>query len=252
MKKYLLVALCCFFACATFSQSGPTAPQTYKAKVMNSSLLYEAIRDVDIPVYLSYPMDVNIKYCWYDTDLVWGEQVRTSETPCRKEEGTYTNGRLSMYKKGDYFYQILWSPDGAIKSINKYNSSGNLIQEYTFSSIKGHREGYHRAHWEDYKSISCEGKGLASPSSIHISRALVFYEYKRNDCVFLEAYCIEDGWLCVKCVEKDLERVRGQLAKKWVDRSETYQRKKINSDGSFDGKSCFDINNKVKCEYFVF
>ena len=123
MKKillFLLSGILCFNIVK--AQSGPLVPTDYKIKVKNSVILYEAIRLVNIPVYLNSSRDVNIKYCWYKTKEMFGEKVRTDEQPYRIEEGSYTNGRLTLYRKSNYTFRLFWDYNGEITKIVTYDS----------------------------------------------------------------------------------------------------------------------------------
>ncbi len=124
MKKillFLLSGILCFNIVK--AQSGPLVPTDYKIKVKNSVILYEAIYRVNIPVYLNSSRNANIKYCWYSTKEMFGEKVRTDEKPYRVEEGSYTNGRLTLYRKSDYTYRLFWDYNGEITKIVKYDST---------------------------------------------------------------------------------------------------------------------------------
>lgn len=245
MKKYFFLAvLCCLFTRISLAQSSPMAPTDYKSKVINSTLLYKAIGDVNIPVYLTSARNATIQYCWYSTESQWGSRVRTSENPIRTEQGTYINGRLSDYKGESYFYKISWSSSGVITAIDKYNSSGNHYATYTLSSIG--------VYWTDYKNLRSPGKGLSGPTYKHISSVLLNHEYADNSAVVLSGYCISGGWLCKEIKRAYLGDVRGQIAKGWIDCSGTSNLRKINPDGSFDGEKCFELNNRARCDYHEF
>lgn len=239
-KNFLLAALCCLFVSATFAQTSPLAPKDYQSKVRNSTWLYIAIGNINIPVYLNSARNVTIQYCWYNTTLQFGNSVRTSEEPIRKEEGCYTNGRLTQYNNGSYIYRISWSSSGAITGITQYDYNGTNYQTYTLSGM----------YWVDHKALKSKGKGLSSSASIYISDVLLKDEYASDTVLRLWGYCISSGWLCEQIVEKSLGKVRGQLAKGWKDDSRIDRLKKINSDGSFAGNQCFDFSDDEKCAYF--
>lgn len=240
-KNFLLAALCCLFVSATFAQTSPLAPEDYQSKVRNSTLLYLAIENINIPVYLNSARNVTIQYCWYNTTLQFGNSVRTSEEPIRKEEGCYTNGRLTQYNNGSYIYRISWSSSGAITGITQYYYSGTHYETYTLGM-----------YWVDYKVLESKGKGLSNPASIYISDVLLKDEYATDTVLRLWGYCISSGWLCEQIVVKRLGKVRGQLAKGWEDESKIYRLRKINSDGSFAGNQCFDFSDDEKCAYFEY
>lgn len=241
-KNFLLAALCCLFVSATFAQTSPLAPKDYQSKVRNSTWLYIAIENINIPVYLNSARNVTIQYCWYNTTFQFGDSIRTSEEPIRKEEGCYTNGRLTQYNNGSSIYRISWSSSGAITGITKYNYNGINYQTYTLSGM----------YWVDHKALKSKGKGLSSSASIYISDVLLIDEYASDTELFLRGYCISSGWLCQQYVVKSLGKVRGQLAKGWKDNSGIDRLKKINSDGSFAGNQCFDFSDDEKCAYFEY
>lgn len=240
-KNFLLAALCCLFVSATFAQTSPLAPKDYQSKVRNSTWLYKAIENINIPVYLNSARNVTIQYCWYNTTLQFGNSVRTSEEPIRKEEGCYTNGRLTQYNKGSHIYHISWSSSGAITGITKYYDNGTNY-EYTLSGM----------YWVDHKALESKGKGLSSSASIYISDVLLTDKHASDTDLLLTGYCISSGWLCEQIVTKLLVKVRGQLAKGWKDYSRIHWLKKINSDGSFAGNQCFDFSDDEKCAYFEY
>ncbi len=241
-KNFLLAALCCLFVSATFAQTSPLAPKDYQSKVRNSTWLYIAIENINIPVYLNSARNVTIQYCWYNTTLQFGNSIRTSEEPIRKEEGCYTNGRLTQYNNGSSIYRISWSSSGAITGITKYDYNGINYQTYTLSSM----------YWVDHKALKSKGKGLSSPASIYISDVLLKAEHASDTELYLVGYCISSGWLCQLNVAKSLRKVRGKLAKGWKDDSGIDRLKEINSDGSFAGNQCFDFSDDEKCAYFEY
>lgn len=241
-KNFLLAALCCLFVSATFAQTSPLAPKDYQSKVRNSAWLYEAIGNINIPVYFNSARNVTIQYCWYNTTLQFGNSVRTSEEPIRKEEGCYTNGRLTQYNNGASIYRITWSPDGVIIGITKYNYNGTNYRTYASPG----------RYWVDHKTLKSKGKGLSGPASIYISNVLLIDQSASDMHLTLMGYCISSGWLCRQIVNKGLRKVRGQLAKGWEDFSRIDRLRKINSDGSFAGNQCFDFSDDEKCAYFEY
>ncbi len=241
-KSFLLIVSCCLFACVTFAQSSSVAPKDYKSQTINSLLLREASNDhydgsINIPVYLTSARDVTIEYCWYKTAMQWGNCVRVSEEPVRVEQGTYVNGRLTDYKTAKFFYNIEWSPTGIITRINKYDKDGKSCGTYALP---------YGWYWTDYETIELEGKGLTSPSSVHIRNTLV---KEKTWCGFY-GFCFSSGQLIHKRTQKELMKVDGQLAKKWVDTSWESVICKFNPDGSMCSSSCFDFNNSSKCACF--
>lgn len=238
-KSFLLIVSCCLFACVTFAQSSSVAPKDYKSQTINSYLLYEAFqgRGPNIPVYLTSARDVIIEYCWYKTTMQWGNCVRVSEEPVRTEQGTYVSGRLTDYKKEDVFYNIEWSPTGIITKINKYDKYGKSCGTYALP---------YGCYWTDYETVELEGKGLANPSSVHIRNTLVAKKLWYG----FDGYCFSSGQLIRKVTSKQLMKVDGQLAKKWVDTSWEEVCCTFNPDGSRYSSSCFDFNNSSKCACF--
>lgn len=237
-KSFLLMVSCCLFACVTFAQSSSVAPKDYKSQTINSYLLYKAVNNgPNIPVYLTSARDVTIEYCWYKTAMQWGNCVRVSEEPVRIEQGTYVSGRLTDYKKEGVFYNIEWSPTGIITKINKYDKDGKSCGTYALP---------YGWYWTDYEAVKLEGKGLTSPSSVHVRNTLV---KEKIWCGFYGFY-FSSGQLIDKNTTKELMKVDGQLAKKWVDTSREKVICTFNPDGSVCSSSCFDFNNSSKCAYF--
>lgn len=177
MKKislfFLLVTL---FTNNLWAQSAITAPEDYNYRFTNAHLILKAlnrahegraIKDpqnyMEIPVYLDYFKDTKINYYWYETKMVFGEKVRTSEKPIKTIEGTYTNGRLSFYKSGKaggQYYRLNWSSDGKITSITEYSEDGS--ERYTFrpASITN-------------KTIKLPGNLLTSESSMKLYDVII-------------------------------------------------------------------------------
>lgn len=239
MKKlFLLATFCWLFSNVSLAQSN-MGPKAHKSQVINSAMLYEAIGYVDIPVYLTYSRDVTLKYCWYKTTMQWGNYVRTSEEPIRTQQGAYVNGRLSTYQKGIYLYQISWSSDGEITSIHKYQENGSYSKSYYPYSFG--------LYWTNNESLSKTGR---RSNTITISHVFLTDRSIGDNYITLAGYCISSGWLCKKIVQEDFMKVKGQIAKKWVDHSRTDQLRKINPDGSFSSNDCFDVCNNAKCAYY--
>lgn len=154
MKRVLFLLLSSLFVGNTMAQTSPVAPTSLEIQTKNSVLLKDVMMGVfllddnnkmiyygntyiRIPLYLSVPQDVTIKYCWYGTKMAFGEEIRVSEEPEYIEEGMYVNGRLTMYKtktmlKKDQtvFCKFNWSDNGEIMSVDKYNADGDLIRSY--------------------------------------------------------------------------------------------------------------------------
>lgn len=227
-----------------FAQAGAYSSTVVKTK--NVVLLYRAIGDVNIPTMLHSPKNGKVVYCWYPTRMAFGENVRTSETPDYKEEGTYTDGRLTFYKQGAYYYRIKYAADGCIERIIKYNSSGDELENTSLASEK--------LYWTSYKKLDCPGKGLVSPSSVYISNVLLNREYKSSSYVSLSGYCIEGSKLVLKRAARELTKVSGQLAKKWVmddggsDMATIYDDGRIKSSSSFRN---FDFSDTVGNSSYV-
>ena len=243
-KSFLLIVSCCLFACVTFAQSSSVAPKDYKSLTINCYLLWKAFdshNNLDIPVYLTSARDVTIEYRWYKTTMQWGNCVRVSEEPVRVEQGTYVNGRLTDYKKEYVFYNIEWSPTGIITKINKYDKDGKSCGTYVLP---------YGWYWTDYEAVKLEGTGLASPSSVHVRNTLVQEKVVNDVFGDLTGWYISSGQLIFKATMKELRKVDGQLAKKWVDTSWEKVICTFNPNGSVRSSSSFDFNNSSKCACF--
>lgn len=243
MKKYLLLlALCCFMVGNVSAQS--TAPTSSKIKSINTTLLWKAIGKVSIPVYRDYSENATIEYHWYSTKTMFGEEQREYDTPSRTEKGKYVNGRLSMYHKSDAVYRLEWSYEGLLTSVTKYKPTGEEIGRYGLSSFG--------LKWVDRVDRRSSGKGASTSASIYISNVVLQDETCHESLLFLDGFYVSGDWLYWKVVRKSLEKVSGQVAKKWVDTSETKKMEQITEDGIFVSNSSFDWNNSIRCAaYYV-
>ncbi|MBE6203486.1 MAG: hypothetical protein E7135_07520 [Rikenellaceae bacterium] len=243
MKKYLLLfALCCFMVGNVSAQS--TAPTSSKIKSINTTLLWKAIGNVNIPVYRDYSENATIDYLWYSTKMVFGEEQRESDTPSRTEKGKYVNGRLSMYHKSNAVYRLEWSYEGLLTSVTQYKPTGEEIGRYGLSSFG--------LKWVDRLDRRSSGKGASTSASIYISNVVLQDETCHESLLYLDGYYVSGDWLYNKTVVKSLEKVSGQVAKKWVDRSATKKTQQITEDGILVSNSSFDWNNSIRCEaYYV-
>lgn len=224
----------------TMAQSGPLVPQTKELKTWNSFLLYEVFgKHVNIPVYLNSAENISIQFCWYSTKMVFGERVRTSENPYRIEEGTYINGRLSMYTKEGYSYKLEWSSDGGLIRIRKYSQTTG--SEYPIA--------FHSRQWTtESTTINCPGKGLIVSTHIYMPKGVLSTErYLKPDYKRLVWYEIKNQCLYKITKAKSLERPRGQLAQEWMDRSSEERLVNIMFNGSFHSEKLYDVNDKVSC-----
>lgn len=243
MKKYLLLfALCCFMVGNVSAQS--TAPTSSKIKSINTTLLWKAIGNVNIPVYRDYSENATIEYHWYSTKMMFGEEQRESDTPSRTEKGQYVNGRLSMYHKSNAVYRLEWSYDGVLTGVTEYKPTGEEVRRYSLSSLG--------LKWVDRVDRRSSGKGASTSASIYISNVVLERENCNEDVLFLDGFYVSGDWLYWKVVRKNLIKVSGQIAKKWVDTSETTKMLQIHDDGRFVSKTSFDWNNSIRCEaYYV-
>lgn len=244
MKKLLLsLVLCSLFVGNTLAQSNPTAPTNNKPRTINAVLLDKAIDGLDIPVYLPTAENVTIQYYWYPTKMAFGEEVRSGNTPEKTETGVYTNGRLHMYYKETCVYKIHWSYDGGITLIVKYRTTGEEIRSYTLSSFN--------MKWVDRKDLKSSGSGLSSGASIYISNVVLQNEIKYDDLLHLDGYYMSGDALYKKTSRKVLRKSSGQLAKKWVDESETDLVTRFTPDGMYlNSTSRFNSYNPTRCELY--
>ena len=253
MKKFLLfVVFSYLFANYTVAQSGPLVPKEESIKVKNCYVLYEAFTNtLRIPVYLTTAANTNIRYCWYPTKSSFGEIVRTSDNPEIIEEGTYTNGLLTLYKKGNILYRIFWSSNREIIKIELYNSSGSTIDTYNLG----------RRHWIEYKMITNTSGKISRRIGyryLYIRNLLVDYTSASMDHVNYLGYYINDNTLfkifeCYVCPKNYIEFFDTSVYRRYwkheVDREYIVE---INSDGSFKSKDSFDFEDSTRCEYYYF
>lgn len=197
-----------------------------------------------IPLYMSFPQNGTVKFCWYDTKMMFGEKVRTSESPSRTEEGTYVNGRLSMYKASDgYIYKFNWvNIRGMVllESIVKYRSDGSEDKRYS-SKIYGYT-------WADTKTFS-KRIGNHHTRSISMYNSLITREFcpGSGEVLFLFGLDFHHGAL-------HTNYVRGEYCKgDWKVEKGTSFTFSITPDGRF-GKSelLYDFNDHVRCENYVY
>ena len=174
--------------------------------------------------------------------MVFGERTRTSENPYRIEEGTYINGRLSMYVKDRYVYKLEWSSSGQILRITKYyQTTGEEIKCFVTHGF-----------WtEQGKRIDCPGTGLVISDHIYVPRGILQTDqYYGKEAKRIEGYQITSEWLHKIVKAKSLCKISGQLAKKWVDRSSDEKLIRIMNNGRFDSDEVFTAD-KVSCEAFL-
>ena len=203
MKKLLISLLSCLFIASAMAQTSSVAPTSEEIQKKNGSKIYKVIQDffvydyhpyidkqfvkhayrdlkIRIPLYLSTPRDVTIKYCWYSTKMAFGEEIRTSEEPGYIEEGTYVNGRLTMYKSQCWYYATLyyydefeklasglatifykfnWSADGEIISAHRYNDAGDemVLKDSVSTTTWGQESSGVRRMPENWGSIELYG-----------------------------------------------------------------------------------------------
>lgn len=203
-----------------------------------------------IPLYVATPQNGTVKFCWYDTKMVFGEKVRTGEKPSRTEEGTYVNGRLSMYKRSDNdIYKFNWVNTGnmvLLESIVRYRGDGSEIDRYT-------REYYP---WEKEKTISSRASNHHT-RSISMSNALITKEYGSSDgTLILEGYQFYGGRLRQKYARGEYIRRNWQQS---AGEQHYYQQDYLNitPDGRFSRKGLsdeelYDLNDPVRCECYVY
>lgn len=203
------------------------------------------LKNLCIPLYMSFPENGSVKYCWYDTKMMFGEKVRTSESPSRIEEGTYVNGRLSMYKASDgYIYKFNWvnmSGMVLLESIVKYGVDG--------SEKMRHSGQIYKYSWEKAKTISA-----ISPKaqSISIYNAYITSVLRKSDGVLrLFGYDFYGGGLRQKYVDGRYYSRKWNVSKK----EEVVFR--IMPDGRFahdksEEINLYDFNDSVRCECYVY
>lgn len=250
MKKIALFLFLLIMLSPTkgLGQSNTLAPQGYRLRTINSALLEIAIGNVNSPVYLNLVQDVKIIYRWYDTRMAFGEKVRISEDPIYTEECTYSNGRLSMYKKESIFYKIHWSLEGEITKIVLYNSNGDELRSYSLSTYKWY--------WTSYEHL----EGEKSRGYIHLKDVLITYKYNSSEKRHLEGYRVTDLSfdgsydLKYKRVESTYGKVKGQIAKGW----KSYENEKKVADVFPDGRikkdsnfRNFDVSDQASCDFLV-
>lgn len=250
MKKFVpfLFLLTMLFPAKGSGQSNALAPQGYRLRTINSALLEIAIGNVNSPVYLNLVQDVKIIYRWYDTRMAFGEKVRISEDPIYTEECTYSNGRLSMYKKESIFYKIHWSIEGEITKIVLYNSNGDELRSYSLSTYKWY--------WTSYEQLVGEKLG----GDIFIKDVLLAYKYNSSEKRRLDGYRVDnfrfDGSydLKYKTVESTFGKIRGQISKGW----KRYENEKKVADVFPDGRikkdsnfRNFDVSDQASCDFLV-
>lgn len=210
----------------------------YMSRSYSSSFLYE----LHIPLYVNYPKNGTVKFCWYNTKMVFGEEVRTSESPSRTEEGTYVDGRLSMYKSNDgYIYKFNWGNVRdmvLLESIVQYNSTGNEMSRSQRST---------EYQWEKEKIISARVRKHVR--NLYMHNALITQERSQSTSLYLEGYKLSGDLIREK---------HSSYYKNGYWHYDLFHKMdivlRIMPDGRFpsDSPRLFDFNNNIKCESYVY
>lgn len=245
----VLLLLSTLFPVSTWGQSSPVAPKNDKLWSVNSFLLYRAIGNVNSPVYLSARLSaspsVKITYCWYDTQLTFGEKVRTSENPVYTEECTYTYGRMTMYRQGGTFYRIYWTSEGEITRIAKYDSNGHEVKSTSLQTFG--------SSWTSYKQLENHHH------IIYIQNVVFTYYWNKYKYMMkLEGYKVSnEPWglsLNLETVSSHYGKKHGQIAKGWTDHKSSKKLADIYYDGRVkteSGFKPFDLNDSASCAQFI-
>lgn len=260
MKKIVLTLLLVSFA---FNIANAQIPTHIKIKTINSLMLYKGIEaaDINIPVYLDSPSNVNITYCWYQTKEMFGEKVRTSDKPIRVEKGSYSNGRLTLYSKDDskgrediyltkdaYTYRLFWSDDGLITKIERYlTSSGEEMGSLSLYDL-GLTWYDHKSHVVSYDGFvkSVSQVLIKDISKVSLTRIVLSGYYVRNNTLYSMNY-----WA-----------TRKNTRQQWSETDFGGGLYRIHPNGSFISKcnyvegykreDWFDPDDNVKCDYFEY
>lgn len=91
----------------------------------NAIIIYEAIGQMDCPVYLKDNYTGTITYAWHKKNRSFGDES-PEERPFRTAKCNYKDGLLNMYYPSDrqYVYRFFWKKD-IIYKIETYNTDGS-------------------------------------------------------------------------------------------------------------------------------
>lgn len=173
MKKIILI-----FTLVLISLNYLTAAIPPEVNIIRNGILtFEALGQMDCPLYLEDNYTGTIVYEWVKKVRKFGEESPDSK-PFRSARCEYKAGRLSMYYPSDrkYVYRFFW--DGNLLSkIETYNSEGEDVsrRSYNYSwPNEGSRPGQtlvyieRNSYFEGRKECYYEfGKGKQFPMTIH-------------------------------------------------------------------------------------
>lgn len=141
MKKILLVFYLTF--CSSVLQINAAGPRNHAVMFRNSIIIYEAIGQMDCPVYRTDNHSGTIEYKWYKKIRKFGNESPAT-TPFREAKCEYINGFLNMYFPSDrsFVYRFFWEGDVLTKIETYFSPSGNDACKRYYNYELPHYDNY--------------------------------------------------------------------------------------------------------------